>query len=169
MASETKDTSSDSDDHWDQDRMEISHQSLPARAVEKKKSRKHKPKSMEDRLDTMSSTLMAMKEFLLKNGIIEITEGSAKANNGRKAAKLGKMLSENSASETMVYKTVLEKVDAEIVVQPEITFKAKPRSGKDRHCLVETNKGDSLSLDEHINTSDELMKVDLDLNDKFIA
>ena len=47
-----------------------------------------------------------------------------------------------------------------MVVDPEITFKIDDKSKEHRN---------SSSSEEHIDTSDELMEVDLDINDRFIA
>ena len=56
---------------------------------------------------------------------------------------------------------MLEKIDShEVVVDPEITFKIDDKSKEHRN---------SSSSEERIDTSDELMEVDLDINDRFIA
>ena len=82
------------------------------------------------------------------------------ANHGKE--KPGKNLDEvaTSNSETTIYHNVLRQANEnEVVVDPEITFR------------VEQNKNlrNSSSSEDHIDTSDEVLEVELDINDKFIA
>ena len=70
---------------------------------------------MESRLDSMSSTLQAVKDLLMQK--------EKKSLSGEAAAKKGKntMDAEISISETTIYRNVLEKVN-EDAADPEITF-----------------------------------------------
>ena len=127
---------------------------------------------MEDRLDTMSTTLFAMKELLMKNGITDFP-GSGQTNpspkkKGKESQRQGKK-SDISRSETTVYKNALNRESVSDfdmdLDDPEITFKSVEKAVEiNRQCCNQ-----DYSSDERIDTSDELMEVDYDIQDKFIS
>ena len=142
--------------------------------------KKRKPKqakkrcSVEERLDTMSSTLMAMKDLLVQNGIVIPSDRCTPTTSSgkKKAVGSGKNTSNQSGSETTIYQNALDKIETRSeIVDSEITFKVKENQAlQPADCPVD-NKRDSSSSEERIDTSDELMDVNLaiDLNEKFIA
>ena len=129
---------------------------------------------MEDRLDTLSSTLLVMKELLVKSGISE--PDSRKAGNSPAEVKTsGKSGNDNklttSRSEMTIYENALENLGKvnEQIVDSEITFRVTDEM-LDKQCYVETDKRDSTSSEkERIDTSDEIIDTELDINEKFIA
>ena len=68
-------------------------------------------------------------------------------------------------SDTTIYNNALNQVgeDESEDVDPEITFKQTEISGNDNRLR------ESSSSEDRIDTSDELMDVDVDVHDKFIA
>ena len=115
----------------------------------------------------MSSTLLAMKELMVKNGLTGELE---KINRKSNAGKSDHISAIQSSSETTIYKNALEKQVnplttneiAEEEVHSEITFRV--------------NKADisklreSSSSEDPIDTSDEMMDVDVcNVNENFIA
>ena len=128
----------------------------------KKKSKRQSIEEMEVRLNTMSSTLQTIKELLLQK---EQTPESRQ----NKATQQGKnvVLTEIFASDTTIYRNVLEKADDQ-QDDPEITFKLNEEQKTN---VSAPNKRDSSSSEDQdqVNTSDELMDTDMDINDKFIA
>ena len=131
---------------------------------------KNKPekswRSVEDKLDDLSSTLKNMQEMMIQKGIFEEFENSQKrkrmskdgANPKRKASG-GENLN-NSYSETMIYQQAIEKqveeemetgLDQRVNVDQEISFKVKNSE--------EPRRGSS-SSEDRIDESDELMEVD---------
>ena len=155
-------------DHED-DEMEVDANPVPippARLPKKAKRRS----SVEARLDTMSSTLLAMKDILLQHGLLNQGEKQNKANSNKKARQdeTGKEDLDVSVSETMIYRKALDKVETtEVLVDPEIAFKM--REGRDLLDSPPEDKRQSSSSDEKIDTSDELMDIDADFNDQFLA
>ena len=132
--------------------------------------------SFEARLDMMSNTLLAVQELLVNSGIASGAVGNtpktshkddqAKQKSGKERQDGGKQ-TVTSTSETTVYDNALEKIEVtQRVVDPEISFKI---TGKDKQCGKSEGKRDSSSSEERIDMSDEMMEIDLDLNDKFIA
>ena len=145
----------------------------------KKKKKKSRRQSVEDQLTTMSSTFLAMQELLRKNGIAEkviVKETRAVRQTGKGA--------DTSLSKTTIYHNVLDRVAVPEQEQPielngshkvdsEITFNMKGNAALtnkqgQNHNGTEPDKV-YYSSDERIDTSDELMEVDLDFNEKFIA
>ena len=108
---------------------------------------------MEQQWDTMASSLKAVQELLVVNGMLK----------DNKRSTSGKS---DSESVTTVYKNAVEKVDdsrpqplpVQFAVDSEITFNVK-------------NNRDSTSSEERMDTSDELMEIEgeLDVNERFIA
>ena len=138
--------------------------------------------SVEDRLDSMSNTLMAVQELLLKNGLagdVATSKGDEKAKNNKPSKKRNSgventVISQDSSSEMTNYHNALEKINEaskEINVDPEITFKVVEKLDVTRK---EKNR-DSSSSEDRIDTSDEMIdaeveNADLEFNpDKFIA
>ena len=121
---------------------------------------------MEDRLETMSSTLLAMKELLTRSGITPdiVTNGQG---TGKHKNTEGIEPTLNSTSSTTIYKNALSKIDDdEVMVDPEVSFKRKTQ--------VPVREGESSSSDERIDTRDKLMEIEEvevvdELNRKFIA
>ena len=113
----------------------------------------------------MSSTLLAMKELLVKSGITDKTDNQAgKKSSSKEKEGKGKVMSD-ARSETMVYENALNKVTEENdqIVDSEITFCIRESSNQDE----QLNKRESSSSEDRIDTSDELLEVEL--NDNFIA
>ena len=121
--------------------------------IQKKRQRQ----SMEERLDKMSDTLLAVQQLIAQNGMMQ---NSKRADQG---GHTGKDELNSSNSDTMIYQNVLSKevpnIPEDNELDPEITFK------------VNCTKRDSSSSEDRIDTSDELMEVDLDteINNRFIA
>ena len=123
--------------------------------VAKRKKAKLTRRSVEDQLSSMSHTLSAMKELLMKKGIMDLPDHTHSKRKSTGAGTKQKVLNNQSNSDTTIYQNVLEKVDEneanQIVVDPEISFK----------------KRDSSSSEEgRIDTSDEMMEINCN---KFIA
>ena len=93
--------------------------------------------------------MMLEKGFLKKNDDENTKNKQDKGKNTTKKVAVDK---DDSMSETMIYKDAVQKV---IENDPEITFNFK------------NDKRDSSSSEERINTSDELMEIDV--ADQFIA
>ena len=131
-------------------------------AIHKRKDKSRKRKRMEEKLDTLSSTVMAMQDMIKKSGILDPKEPKTKENNGKKKGKLtpkkGREISDNPVdnlnSENTIYQNVLDKSRHEdVMVDSEITFKLK-ESQID-------NRWGSSSSDDCVDTSDELLEVDI--------
>ena len=125
-------------------------------------------KSVEEKLDNLNSMLEVMKDFFLKGGFVSQNDHSGKEKTTTKCKvkekrQQGKDLITESNSEVTIYHNVLDRIQD--TGDPEITF--KPRS-EGREIPLETQKKrDSSSSDEPIDTSDEMM--DVDINENFIA
>ena len=139
---------------------------------DKKKKKKAKRKSMEDKIDTMSNTLLAWQQIMMKNGLLATESDKERADNRKRnknetTAKRPNKGEENLAvsnSDTIIYQNVLNKqTTSEVIVDPEITIK---RCG---HLVDAENAKNrqSSSSEEIIDTNDELMEVDV--NDPFVA
>ena len=97
----------------------------------KKRKSKLSRRSVEDQLSTMSNTLMAMRELLMKKGI------STDLNDHQAQKKQGGNVRQNvseSESETTVYHNVLDKIVNKQVenfdIEPEISFKLNKSRGQ---------------------------------------
>ena len=124
----------------------------------KKLKKKAKCKSMEDWLDTLSSTLLAVTELISKGGIPASniqSKQEEKNPNGKHQS--------DTMSDTTIYDNALQKI---VQVDPEISFKEKIVE-KEVQLEKEVDKRDSTSSEEQIDTSDEL--IEMDVHDKFIA
>ena len=141
---------------------------------EKKRVKKAKKKSMEEKINSMSNTLLAWQEIMMTNGLLPNAEGNKKKKKKQKGSDkkdpgTGETVAaiEGSSSETTIYCNVLDKQGTEsIPVDSEITFKVTGNQNqvnqiRDRNCR------ESSSSDEFIDTSDEMMEVDG--NDPFIV
>ena len=134
--------------------------------------------SVEQRLNDMSDTLLFMKEMFLKNGLAKQNNPQESKEIGGKSTKKGnaQVQSNESNSETTIYHSALVNLKEQWVKgdviqdsdDPEIEFntqKKKKASGN------KPPQRDSSSSDERIDTSDELleMEMDVDINERFIA
>ena len=124
---------------------------------------------MEEKLDNLNSTLEVMKDSFLKGGgFVCQNDQSGKEKMTAKCKvkekrQQGKDLITESNSEVTIYHNVLDRIQD--TGDLEITF--KPRS-EGREIPPETQKKrDSSSSNEPIDTSDEMM--DVDINENFIA
>ena len=141
-----------------QQRKEVEETALHSPKAKKKKRKSSSKQIFQDRLDTMSSTLLAMKELMVQSGLT----GRLMETN-HKADKPGTVCTEGTSSETTIYQNVLEKANPQNfveVVDAEISFKV---NNKDANL--------SSSSEERIDTSDELLELE-DANDNvqsFIA
>ena len=162
-------TQSETETQTEEDEQQIDEtdQEVLASPCAKRKKKKSRRSSVEARLDTMSSTLLAMKELMVKNGLTGELE---KINRKSNAGKSDHISAIQSSSETTIYKNALEKQVnplttneiAEEEVDSEITFRV--------------NKADisklreSSSSEDPIDTSDEMMDIDVcNVNENFIA
>ena len=116
---------------------------------------------MEEKLDNLSSTLEVMKDFFIKGSLSlpsashsEKDESDGKEMDRKKAGP-GKEIMVSSPSEVTVYHNVLQQI--EDTGDPAITFNMRPR-----------HRGSS-SLEDHIDTSDEMIKVEMEINEQFIV
>ena len=135
--------------------------------VELLKTEQAKRKSMEEKLENMSNTLEVMWDFFMTSGMMQQKTGSSKPKRHQGGGDRGKDNTICSGSETTIYRNVLDRVcmPDEQVVDLEITFKLTTDKGKGQ---LDPNKRDSSSSEDQIDTSDELMDVDVELNDQFI-
>ena len=119
----------------------------------KKKRKKASSKAiLEERLDTISSTLLAMKELMVKNGLVTEEQG-------KKVKCQGNVDTNLLTSQTTIYRNVLDKqVEKEAIIDEEISFKVKDND----HNL-------SSSSDERIDTSNEMIEMDVHNVQSFIA
>ena len=111
----------------------------------KKKRKSSSKKAFQERLDTMSSTLLAMKELMVQSGLTGKLQGD-KEKTGRDN------LATESTSETMIYKNALKKSSPNEIVEvidAEVSFKVK---GTDRN-------NSSSSDEDKIDTSDEMLEL----------
>ena len=93
------------------------------------KEKKAKRKSMEDKIDTMSNTLMAWQQMMMEKGLIsnQAAENSMERS-GKSSKKMKGNETEISASETTIYHNVLDKqVNRVIEVDPEIMFRVQDK------------------------------------------
>ena len=121
--------------------------------------KKDKPRreSVEQRLDTMSSTLLAMKEIMEKSGILDTKDNSRKGSQ-KQIQNKGKNNSQVGCGETTTF---------DIQVDPEIVFEGKQVANDEG--TVTNLQNASSSSEEPVNSSNEIMEVDMDFNDRFIA
>ena len=171
--SENDNDSTESGEVSDQDQSEqtddIQESSQDSLAVEapKQKRKKKNRQSLEDRLDTMSSALLLMTEILKQNGLVHVPGDNVdlpkkKANDMPDKDRSGKNSnSEDSLSETTIYRDALDKLEVgEVPVDPEIIFKVNQAS-IDPDKVIDKNKRESSSSEDKIDTSDELMDIDI--------
>ena len=124
----------------------------------------------------MSSTLLAMKDLLVKNGIALPGEKdkpgpSSDKNTADVERETGKETID-TRSETTIYRNALDKiVTRDEMVDSEITFRVWEVREKPEDFEQMGDKRESSSSEEPIDTSDELIEAELglDINDKFIA
>ena len=103
---------------------------------------------MEDKIDTMSNTLLAWQEIMMKNGLLnkEATDGSKKNKEKRDVNHTGELGLTETNSETTIYRNILDKqVAREIDVDSEIMFRVKQINGKD--------EGNKREIAHHLRTS----------------
>ena len=129
----------------------------PRSVVEKDThSKDNRRESVEDKLDSLSTTLSVMQDMMLKKGFFEIETNEKqkrrKKNSGRVSVSDFVMeASQPSASETTIYQNTVEPVDDtnELDVDPEISFKLK-----------RLRESTSSEEQDQIDTSDELIEHD---------
>ena len=107
---------------------------------------------MEAKIDQLSNAVLVMQNMMTTTGYIQDKE-SEKAKQSK--GKTKNIASTNS--ETMIYHDAVEKAVTYKRVDPEISFKEKDKNR------------DSTSSEDKIDTSDNLMEVEVDVNDRFIA
>ena len=142
---------------------EMSDDSQPQRKHKKKKmksgKRKHR-KSMENKIDMLSNSVLAMQNMMAQKGFFgEPGTSGGSSHTAKKNNNQGNSTLLSSNSETTIYKNAVDKIqDMEVeqeYVDNEITFQHKSK------------RDSSSSEDKRVDTSDEL--VDYDINDQFIA
>ena len=128
-----------------------------AEKQQRRQARKERRESMENKLDSLTSSVQVMQELMMKSGYghQEAMQPST-SSKPRKTGKNGCNQKDSSdqieaLSKTTIYKDAVRKQME--VDDPEITFNF--------------NKRDSSSSEDRIDTSDELMEIDV--NDQFIA
>ena len=124
----------------------------------KKAKRREQRRSMEEKIDKLSDTVLTMQQIIMKN----------KEEAG--AGKAGTNGINSSYSDTTIYHNALARVSNDQIQEygeeamtidstdPEITFR-----------LNKSQNRQSSSSEEGINTSDELIEKDTEINDRFIA
>ena len=163
---QTTEENPEDDDHDDQC---SDPEPCPSRSSETGKQKSMKRDSVEQKIDTLSTTLSALQDFMMKNVIPRGKAKDKKKNAERMKVKPvgGKNVPcelSQTNSETTIYHNVLDKIPTEnqiqefeeIQVDQEITFvnhKSKNR--------------DSSSSEDRIDMSDELIEVDI--NEQFIV
>ena len=154
-------------------------------AAKENKQKGHKRDIAEDRLNTTSSTLMAMKELMEKSGMlnminsskydeqVEESSGKEKGNECHKNS-----LANQSTSKTAIYQCALQKDHSEnntmnkqekleiMEVDSEVTFKINPQTEEVEH---KQQHSFSSSSDEQVDTSDEMIELEINVSEKFIA
>ena len=138
---------------------------IKSKVVRVDNNRSNKRQSIEEKLEQMSSTLEVMKEFFLsQNAKTTPTKGEGKSKNST-----GKHFTQNTNSDTTIYKNALDSginVTENIDDDPEITFKVQQQPDDEFNKSAHRN---SSSSEDRIDTSDELMEVDVNINEQFIA
>ena len=122
----------------------------------KKQAKQERRANMEQKLDTLSTTLQAMQEMMAQNGMLK---------NKNSAGTLKNTVNSDNESDTTIYQAAVNKAQNEqtvdsgfqIRVDPEITFN------------VHDEKRNSSSPDDWIDTSDELMEIEDNAHSNFIA
>ena len=125
-------------------------------------------KSIEARLNTMSSTLMAMKELMEKSGMMKSSVIATVTNKQKKGKETECEFTKftESNSETTIYKNVLQK-DNELAVMD--TIEMDVNSEVDFKLKADNPLHFSSSSDEPVNTTDEMGDIDVEFNERFIA
>ena len=151
---------SDSEEDLEQPRAKIKSKVVDKRKVIETSMGDVRRQSVEQQLSSMSSTLEVMKDFFNKSGMMN-PEGQPQ----NRTPKKGGNKSDISHSEMTVYRNALQHDKShQVVVDSEITFKVT--EDKQQNELRQSS-----SSEDRIDTSDEMMEVDqdLDFNDRFIA
>ena len=104
--------------------------------------------------------LEVMKQFMVQQGMKEDNLVNGKQHQLKKRNLSGDkgIQVDHTNSDTTIYHNVLQRIennDEEVQVDPEITFRK--------------NKRDSSSLEDKVDTSDEMIDMDLEINQRFIA
>ena len=129
----------------------------------KKLMKKERRESMEKKIDSLTTSLKVMQDFMTKRGFLEDDEDGRKRGHGKRSKlSTGKESDSDEAdSDTTIYRGAVRKDNEsnysgkkQVMVDPEISFKR-------------SNRDSSSSDDKMADTSDELME--LDENDRFIA
>ena len=178
--SESEDSQSEKETHRDGSSAEdYDYESQNSSVKQTNRRNKNKKRqSVEDKLDTLSQAVTSLQSMMVKKGFFDSPakkvmhntrkKKSANSKGGNTPKKGEKLGLDGSNSETTIYQNAVEfmEVDTEYNVEkekekgkfcdtddPEITFKVRQR--------------DSTSLEDQVNTSDELMEIDI--NEQFIA
>ena len=149
----TGDTSMKSnEDTADEEVIEPQVNETPKRKVMKKSTAEG---SVQEQVSELSETIKAMKEVMTQKRIFEEFQDSQKKKRAakgatekpkRRASGGNHLFTNESCSDTTIYKEVIEKADCQ--EDPEVSFK------------LNLTKRISSSSEEQVNTSDELMEVD---------
>ena len=147
-----------------------------------KDAKRKEKQSVAERLDKMSHMLEDMRRFFQKYVPSEDDDqqpstSAAHKDKPYKASKKGELTEDNSNqtlpasnSDTTIYQGVLSKLNDSnvnednriVIVDPKISFKKNAK-------VTEVNKNDSTSSDDRIDTSDELLEIDSEISERFIA
>ena len=121
-----------------------------------KKKKDGNRKSVEERLDNLSSMVMAMKDFLMQSKAGDVSPGPSKGTSEKKSKKVkGEINSDGTESEVTIYRNALnqdlcDELDnakkREVCVDSEITFNVKAAKTFDGHREVKGH--DSSSSEE---------------------
>ena len=146
----------------DEEGLDSEDEKLARRKAEKQKRKqahKERRESMENKLDSLTSSVQVMQELMMRSGYAHQEPKPSTSSKPRDTGKNDSNQKESNLSdqtealsETTIYKDAVHKQREED--NPEISFNFK-------------NKRDSSSSEERIDTSNELMEIDV--NDQFIA
>ena len=118
----------------------------------KGKSKRQSIEEMGQQIDTLRSTLLAMKDLIMLNNQTKNAQSDGHDKQTDKdITEKGTTNVETSTSQTTIYKNALQKDKETVEVDQEVTFRVDP----------EIVNRYSTSSDEHIDTSDELMLINL--------
>ena len=125
--------------------------------------------SVEDHLDQMGSTLEAMKDFFLNQSATARGPIQRPTDRYEHAATEGRPITLSNSNIT-IYQNAVKRMteNDEISIDPEITFKEMSLQAEEIE-QVKTKQRDSSSSENHIDTSDDMLEYDQNLNDRFIA
>ena len=149
------------------------HVATPKKRGKAHRKRTEKRQSVKEKLDTLSNAVISLQSLMEKKGLFNTpAKKTAKENNRKRDVpsknrmpQKGEVAGVNSSnSETTIYQNAVEFMEVDQVIgqekdgfyeinDPEVMFKSKTRA--------------STSSEDHVNTSDEMMEIDI--NEQFIA